>query len=289
MLNLAQTPAAVNTELVGFAAGQYDAYRNGQHIGTVYGRTYAEALSSFHTLLDETRSAPASADWYSCPDCGKSNDVGQTCTICGHTPAAVETAADPLPAPANAVEQAATDLLALVATQRLAASTRGMLESRLEKAVALAAAGEVEFPQYGTTKTDHGYHGTRRCGCADATYRGLHVSPVGLACKHTLAQYLAEQVQAEAARVADRVRIDLIERQPRHDLPTIHPEQAEEIKRDIDRETALPASVNQRGSIEDTLGYDAAPKSLDQQWRDSKKANRPAACRENMTRSRWQV
>jgi hypothetical protein len=330
MSTVAQSPTQVNQQhsgLVGLGFGKYDAWLNGERIGTVYGNDYASAMTAYHRLINETR---GSREWASLPTEHDQHVITATLAygkikafaammaaasgdartewaerimaeaqIFADTPrwyledytgkeiAAEIAALLAPPAPTSPIRQAADDLLALVARQRIAASSRKMLASRLEKAVELAEAGETDFAEYGTERTDHGYYGNRHCNCPDATYRHLHVSPVGLCCKHTLAQYLAEQVQAEANRVADRVLIDQIERQGRYDLPTINPADAAEIARDIDRATAS-VDEPQRQPV---ARYRGETKSVAEQRREARAGLGGALKGDalNKTRSRWQI
>ena len=80
---IAQQQLNVKTGIIGIAPGQYRAFIAGKESGFVYGRTYADALTQFHRLLDEVHNAPpAPVDWIACPDCGDSVDVGEDCPHC---------------------------------------------------------------------------------------------------------------------------------------------------------------------------------------------------------------
>lgn len=200
---------------------------------------------------------------------------------------------EPQPQPEHPAHQVAADLLAVIATRKLPAAQIKKLESRLENAVALVIAGQIEFPNYQTKVEPFGLYGKRSCNCADARFRGVYLNPVGLACKHTLAQYLQEQIEAETGRVAHRHLVDQLDR---HSLRQTQaaPAPAAAVQPSAfsphPSTAALPASASQRGSIEDMLGY-GETKSVEQQRREARAALggalKPDAA--NMQRSRWQV
>jgi len=48
----------------------------------VFGRNIVDARLSYDRLMSEAPSAPVIADWYTCPACGKSVDIGSECPVC---------------------------------------------------------------------------------------------------------------------------------------------------------------------------------------------------------------
>jgi len=179
--------------------------------------------------------------------------LAEAAALFGIAPVAEAEPTAPALSPAAAV---AADLKAEYADHPRAAELR----KRIDSALALVEAGEIEFPQHETSFSYHGLHGRRFCLCADARFRSLSAK-WGVACKHTIAQEIAARVAAETDSVAQRKLVSKTERR---------------------RATALPASVDQRAAIDDMLGYDEPDpartgyqpetRSLEQQWLDSKAA-----------------
>lgn len=108
------------------------------------------------------------------------------------------------------------------------------LAARIEKALALAEAGTIEFDHYATGVMRETM--TWRCDCPDATRRPQWTQGIGQTCKHCLAQYIAYRVKRDLEQAGQRKLIDGIER--------------------ARRDQALPPDVGTGRSILDMLGYD---------------------------------
>lgn len=156
-------------------------------------------------------------------------DVAELFSLALPAPAPAAELPEPTPPTPDPVEAAAADLLAEYANH----PRRAELVKRVAAAVELVQAGRVDFPEHETSQSLHGLHGRRHCLCGDARFRAL-TAKFGTACKHTLAQELAQRIEREAEQVASRHLVDTVER----------------------RRTALPASVDQRQGILDALGYE---------------------------------
>lgn len=82
------------------------------------------------------------------------------------------------------------------------------LAARIERALALVKEGVTEFPHYETGADLSTREPTRHCNCKDAEFRAPHVAGIGVACKHTLAQLIAERVATDTYNAGARKRID---------------------------------------------------------------------------------
>ncbi len=119
--------------------------------------------------------------------------------------AAVEPEMEPLPHPVEPMIQIAASLKAVYPH----------LGSRIEAALALALAGQVEFPQYKVTcELANGGTPNRGCNCSDAWHRGYRTD-FGLACKHTIAQHIVWLAGREFNQVVQREIVDRTERRAR--------------------------------------------------------------------------
>jgi len=154
----------------------------------------------------------------------------------------------------DAIDRAAEGLLAEYHDH----PRRADFAKRIANAVELVRAGQVEFPRYNTDFQFHGLYGRRTCQCKDAQYRGLSAK-FGTACKHTLAMEIARRVEVEHDAVAVRRLIDKTERATRR--VEVKAEAKVEVRPSTGstRETALPASVDRRESLDEWLGYTPAP------------------------------
>lgn len=103
--------------------------------------------------------------------------------------------------PLHPADEIAADLIAELGSD---------LGGRVQRAVELVKAGQVDFPKYGTSYTPTGFHGYRSCGCPDATHRPQFTN-FGLGCKHTLAQEIAHRIEATTERVAYQKHNDTVD------------------------------------------------------------------------------
>lgn len=125
----------------------------------------------------------------------------------------------------------------------------GDFAKRLASAEALVRDGQTEFPRYNTSFEFQGFYGRRTCQCKDAQYRGLSAR-FGTVCKHTLAMEIARRVEAEQGAVAGRRLVDKVEAKAKAEAKAeARPSTGS------GRETALPARVDRRESLDDWLSY----------------------------------
>jgi hypothetical protein len=50
----------------------------------VFGRNIVDARVSYDRLMAEAPAQEAPIDWYTCPNCGKSVDIGSECPVCAN-------------------------------------------------------------------------------------------------------------------------------------------------------------------------------------------------------------
>lgn len=109
---------------------------------------------------------------------------------------------EPLPIPLSPVQEIAA----------LLKSEYPHLCTRIDAALALVEAGEVEFPRYQTSVIyANGGKPARECQCSDAVHRGYRTG-FGRACKHTIAQEILYRTGREFAQVVQREIVDMIDR-----------------------------------------------------------------------------
>lgn len=114
------------------------------------------------------------------------------------------------------------------------------LAARVDKALALVQAGQIEFPHYQTGAMLTTNPPTRRCSCPDAEHRAPQIAGIGQACKHCLAQHIAETVRQQSEATAYRKLTDKLDALRRAGSGVARR-----------RDTALPVWAGRNESLED--------------------------------------
>jgi hypothetical protein len=141
-------------------------------------------------------------DWIVDVAGGIFNAGGDLEAITVHTVELDRAANEPLPMPLSPVEQIAA----------LLKSEYPHLCSRIDSALALVEAGEVEFPKYQTSSQyAGGGKPNRDCNCPDALHRGFRAE-WGIACKHTICHEILYRAGREFNQVVQREIVDRSER-----------------------------------------------------------------------------